>query len=67
MQQVVTEKFEAIKVFSATMAKDREMLGEKVSDWIARNPKNQITSTVVAQSSDQAFHCTTIVVFYTKG
>lgn len=65
-QQVVTEKFDGVKVFSATMGKDRDLLGEKVTEWMQRNPKNHVTTTVVAQSSDSEFHCVTIVVFFTK-
>jgi hypothetical protein len=52
-----------VKVFSATMARDREVLGDRVTAWIASNPGVPILSTVVSQSSDQGFHCISIVVF----
>jgi hypothetical protein len=53
----------AVKVFSATMARDRESLGERVTAWIRGNPDVPVLSTVVTQSSDSGFHCISIVVF----
>ena len=57
-------RFNGVKVFSATMVADREQLGEKVTDWIARNPQKKVTDMVITQSSDEAFHCIAITVFY---
>jgi len=57
-------KFNGVKVFSATMVADRDQLGEKVSDWMARNHHLKVTDIVVTQSSDEAFHCIAITVFY---
>lgn len=62
---VVTEKFTGVKVFSATMAKERDQLGDRVTDWIRHSPALSVVSTVITQSSDEAFHCLTITVFYT--
>lgn len=53
-----------VKVFSATLAKEREALGERVTDWLARNPDIKPVDRQVLQSSDEAFHCLTICVFY---
>jgi hypothetical protein len=58
------ERFNGIKVFSATMFADRDRLGEKVTDWMAAHPKLKVTQFVVTQSSDAAFHCIAISVFY---
>ena len=55
--------FNTVKVFSATKAKDRELLGARVSAWIEANPGVEITNTVVTQSSDKAFHCLAITLF----
>jgi hypothetical protein len=57
-------KFNGVKVFSATMVADRDQLGEKVSAWMSSNPQLKITDIVVTQSSDEAFHCIAITVFY---
>jgi hypothetical protein len=57
-------KFNGVKVFSATMVADRDQLGEKVTAWIAANPSKKVTDIVVTQSSDEAFHCIAITVFY---
>lgn len=46
------------------MFQDRERLGDKVSDWIASHPETKIADVVVTQSSDAAFHCIAISVFY---
>ena len=57
-------KFNGVKVFSATMVADRDQLGEKVSAWMAHNSQLKVTDIVVTQSSDEAFHCIAITVFY---
>ena len=56
--------FNGAKVFSATMAQDREFLGDKVTAWIQNNPRRQIVDTIVTLSSDRAFHCLAITVFF---
>jgi len=56
--------FDGVKVFSATKARDREVLGERITEWMAQNPKYSVVDTVVTQSSDHEFHCLTITVFY---
>lgn len=58
--------FNGVKVFSATMVRDREQLGERVTDWIRANPQCEITDKVVTQSSDQQFHCIAITLFYAE-
>ena len=63
MANVVTAKWNAVKVFSATMQRDREALGETVTSWM-REHRVEPLETVVTQSSDEAFHCVTITVFY---
>jgi folate-dependent tRNA-U54 methylase TrmFO/GidA len=53
-----------VKVFSATMVTDREQLGEKITDWIQNHPNCEVRDAVVTQSSDEAFHCIAITLFY---
>ena len=48
------------------MFQQRDLLGETVTAWIAGNPTKQITEFVVTQSSDDAFHCIAITVFYAE-
>ena len=57
-------RFNGVKVFSATMAQERENLGEKLTAWLRDRPQFQIVDTIVTQSSDEAFHCLAITVFY---
>jgi len=57
-------KFNGVKVFSATMVADRDQLGEKVTAWMTNNPQHKVTELVITQSSDEAFHCIAITVFY---
>jgi hypothetical protein len=59
-----TKRFNGVKVFSATMAHDREVLGEKLTVWMRENPQKEVVDTVVTQSSDEAFHCIAITVFF---
>jgi hypothetical protein len=58
------ETYNSVKVFSATKAKDRELLGEAITRWLQSNPGIEIVDTVVTQSSDREFHCLTITIFY---
>lgn len=53
-----------MKVFTATKAAERERLGDLLTAWLEANPGVEIVDTVVQQSSDQQFHCLTIVVFH---
>ena len=57
-------QFNGVKVFSATMVADRERLGEKVTEWISQNPRLEVRDMIVTQSSDEAFHCLAITVFF---
>ena len=75
-------KFNGVKVFSATMVADRDQLGEKVTAWMASHPRLwpfsemtawmtshptlKVTDIVITQSSDEAFHCIAITVFYAE-
>jgi len=63
-QNHTTARFNGVKVFSATMAQERENLGEKVTSWIKEHQHCQIVDTIVTQSSDEAFHCLAITVFW---
>ena len=56
--------FNGVKTFSATMAKGRDALGELVGAWLASAPNREVVDTVVTQSSDEAFHCIAITIFY---
>ncbi len=56
--------FTGVKVFSATKAKEREELGESITRWLRSNPALEIVDRVVKQSSDDEFHCLTIILFY---
>jgi hypothetical protein len=63
-QTHTTARFNGVKIFSATMAQERENLGEKVTAWIREHPQCQVVDTIVTQSSDEAFHCLAITLFY---
>lgn len=56
--------FTGVKVFSATMAQEREQLGEKITAWLRNNPKVEVVDKTITQSSDEAFHCLAITLFY---
>ncbi len=46
------------------MFADRGQLGDRITAWIASGPQRKLTDIVVTQSSDAAFHCVTISIFY---
>lgn len=56
--------FTGVKVFSATKAREREELGTEVTRWLKRNADVEVVDRVVVQSSDNEFHCYTLVLFY---
>jgi hypothetical protein len=56
--------FTGVKVFSTTLARDRETMGETITRWLRDNPGLEIVDRVVTQSSDKEFHCLTITLFY---
>jgi len=60
--------FNGVKVFAATMVAQRQTLGEQVTAWLedaqAHRPGFQLVDMVVSQSSDEAFHCISICLFF---
>lgn len=55
--------YQGAKVFSATKFREREALGERLTEWLQEN-KVEVVDTVITQSSDSEFHCLTITLFY---
>ncbi len=60
----IENEFTGLKVFSSTLARDREAMGENITAWLRENPDIEIVDKAVRQSSDREFHCVTIVLFY---
>jgi len=58
------EMMMGVKVFTATKAREREMLGDVVTRWLAENPRTRVVDKIVTQSSDSQFHCLSITLFY---
>lgn len=56
--------FTGVKVFSATKARERDELSENITRWLKSNSDLEIVEKVVRQSSDNEFHCYTVVFFY---
>ena len=57
-------QFTGMKIFSTTLARDREQMGDTITRWLHDNPGLEIVDKVVTQSSDKEFHCLTITLFY---
>jgi len=53
-----------VKVFSATKARERSGLGERMTEWLRAVPAKDIRDVQVTQSSDEEFHCLTISILY---
>jgi hypothetical protein len=58
------KQFVGVKVFSATMQLDRDRIGDRVEQWMAQHPELEVVDYTTTQSSDHAFHCLSIVLFY---
>jgi hypothetical protein len=56
--------FSGVKVFSTTLARDREVMGEQITRWLGEHSELEVVDQLVRQSSDQEFHCITIILFY---
>ena len=56
--------FTGVKVFSTTLARDRETMGDTITRWLRDNPGVEVVDRVVTQSSDKEFHCLTTTLFY---
>lgn len=63
-ESVNKNKFNGVKIFSATMAQERDRLGDRITEWMREHSGFEIVDTVVTQSSDEAFHCLVITLFY---
>jgi hypothetical protein len=64
MPQHVIDEFSGVKVFSATQQQHRDALGERITGWLREHPGLRIVDKVITQSSDAAFHCMSITLFY---
>ena len=56
--------FTGVKVFSTTLARDREAMGDAIGRWLADHPELEVVDREVTQSSDDEFHCLSITFFY---
>ena len=57
-------QFTGMKVFSTTLARDREHMGDNITRWVQENQQLEIVDKTVTQSSDKEFLCLTITLFY---
>lgn len=58
--------FTQVEVFSATKAEERSVMGEVITRWLSEHPDLEIVDREVRQSSDRAFHCLTIALFFRR-
>lgn len=61
---MAANSFSGVKIFSTTLARDRETMGENITRWLRENPGFEVVDRVVTQSSDKEFHCLSITLFY---
>jgi len=55
--------FDTVKTFTGTRARERDQLGDKVTEWLRAHPGMEVMDKEVKLSSDSEFHCLTIVLF----
>lgn len=52
------------KTFSATKARDRAVLGDRVTEWLRTEGAGlEVVDKRVLQSSDREFHCLSVVLW----
>ena len=54
----------AVRELSTTLARDREALSDRITNWIRENANLEMVDQIVTQSSDKEFHCLSITLFY---
>lgn len=57
--------FDGVQVFSATKYRERAELGEVITDWL-QDADVEPVDVDVTQSSDDDYHCLTVVVWYRR-
>jgi len=58
------ERFNQVKVFSVVDASARQTLGDEINRWIGeQGDRIEIVDKAVIQSSDNEYHCLTIILF----
>ncbi len=60
----MTPPFTGVKIFSTTLARDRDAMGDQITRWLQENRQLEVVDKVVTQSSDKEFHCLSITLFY---
>ena len=50
--------------FVVAVAQVADQLGEKITTWLSAHPGVEIVDKIVTQSSDEAFHCLAITLFF---
>lgn len=55
--------FTTVKVFSTTLAADRNAMGENIGRWLDGHHHLQVVDMDIRQSSDSGYHCLSIVLF----
>jgi folate-dependent tRNA-U54 methylase TrmFO/GidA len=58
------ERFTGVKVFSTTLARDRDQLSDRITGWLRDHPEIEVVDKVVTQSSDKEFHCLSLTFFF---
>jgi hypothetical protein len=56
------QRIDLVKVFSTTRSTGRDLLGDRVTAWLRDHPGVRIMRAIVLLSSDERFHCFSIVL-----
>jgi hypothetical protein len=62
--EAAMKEFTGVKVFTTTLARDREGMGDHIGRWLSDHPDIEVVDKQVTQSSDREFHCLSITFFY---
>lgn len=56
-------RYSVVKVFTATKAKERNAVGDRATEWLRGNPDMEVVDKQLRLSSDQEFHCLSLILF----
>jgi hypothetical protein len=58
--------YDGLEIFSATLASEREKIGDRVTRFLIEHPDLVPVKTEIRQSSDSSHHCLTVLLFWKR-
>jgi len=60
------QPFDGVEIWSMTKPTERQQLGRHITSWLCANKHCSVVDVQISQSSDNAYHCVTVFLFWVK-